>query len=98
MKTSTERRIRAKCREIAAMLAAKNRAYGNSALEPLGIFGSRDAEANICARLDDKLARVRNAPGAFGENEVVDIIGHLVLLLLAREDKAVADGRTCDEG
>ena len=89
MKTAMERRIRAKCREVADMLVAKNRAYGNSALEPLRIFSRGDAEAGIAARLDDKLARVRNAPGAFGENEVMDLIGCLVLLLLAREDMAI---------
>jgi len=87
MKRDTAGRIRTKCTGIADMLAAKNQAYGNSALEPLNIFGRGDAEANIAARLDDKLARVRNAPGAFGENEVVDLIGYLVLLLLARENK-----------
>ncbi len=87
MKPGTAERIRTKCTEIADMLAVKNKAYGNSALEPLGIFGRGDAEANIAARLDDKLARVKNAPGAFGENEVVDLIGYLLLLLLAREDK-----------
>jgi len=89
---TTAERIEAKCGEVATMLAAKNRAYGNSALEPLGIFSRGDAEAGICARLDDKLARVKNAPGAFGENEVVDLIGYLVLLLIAREDKAVKGG------
>jgi len=93
MKTATERRIRAKCREIADMLAAKNRAYGNSALEPLNVFSRGGAEANIAARLDDKLARVRNAPGAFGENEVVDLVGCLVLLLLAREDRKTKEDK-----
>lgn len=93
MKTTTARRIRAKCREIADMLVAKNRAYGDSALEPLNIFSRGDAEANIAARLDDKLARVRNAPGAFGENEVVDLVGYLVLLLLAREDRKTKEDK-----
>ncbi len=93
MKPDTAGRIRTKCTEIAGMLAAKNRAYGNAALKPLNIFGRGDAEANIAARLDDKLARVRNAPGAFGENEVVDLIGYLVLLLIAREDKQAARQR-----
>ena len=93
MRRDTADRIRTKCTEIADLLAAKNRAYGNSALEPLGIFGRGDAEANIAARLDDKLARVRNAPGAFGEDEVTDLIGYLVLLLLAREDKQRKEAR-----
>ncbi len=74
MKPTTER-ISTKCHEIEELLVAKNRAYGDSALNPLGIFASGDAEASICARIDDKLARVRNSPGAFGENEVTDLIG-----------------------
>jgi hypothetical protein len=87
MKNKTPARIRRKVRLIGEMLAYKNLAYGDSALRPVGIFSAGDAEASIAARIDDKLARVRNAPGAFGENEVVDLIGYLVLLLLAREDK-----------
>jgi hypothetical protein len=84
----SEQRIRGKCLEIAEVLATKNASYGDSALHPLGIFASGDPVANLAARIDDKLARVRNAPGAFGEDEIVDLIGYLVLLLLAREDKA----------
>ena len=85
---TSAQRIRGKCLEIAEVLATKNASYGDSALKPLGIFASGDPVANLAARIDDKLARVKHAPGAFGENEIVDLIGYLVLLLLAREDKA----------
>ena len=86
-------RIRAKCREIAGMLVAKNKAYGNSALEPVRIFGRGDAEALIRVRLDDKLSRIRNNPDAFGEDPILDLVGYLVLLLIAREDKAAETRR-----
>jgi hypothetical protein len=84
---TTAQRIRAKCREVAAMLVAKNRSYGDSALHPLGIFARGDAVANLAARIDDKLARIRNAPGAFGEDAIKDLTGYLILLQLAREDR-----------
>ena len=64
MAKTTAERIRGKCLEIAEFLVAKNASYGDSALHPLGIFASGDAVANLAARIDDKLARVRNAPGA----------------------------------
>ncbi len=85
-------RIQAKCQEISEMLVAKNRAYGNSALEPVRIFGQGDAEALIRVRLDDKLSRIRNNPSAFGEDPILDLVGYLVLLLIAREDKATKGG------
>jgi len=70
------------------MLVAKNRAYGNSALEPVRVFAQGDPEELIRVRLDDKLSRIRNNPAAFGEDPVLDLVGYLVLLLIAREDKA----------
>jgi hypothetical protein len=88
MKRDTASRIRTKCTEIAEMLAAKNKAYGNSALEPVRVFAQGDPEDLIRVRLDDKLSRIRNNPSAFGEDPVLDQVGYLVLLLIAREDKA----------
>jgi len=88
MKRDTASRIRTKCTEIAEMLAAKNKAYGNSALEPVRVFAQGDPEDLIRVRLDDKLSRIRNNPSAFGEDPVLDLVGYLVLLLIAREDKA----------
>ncbi|MCX7805926.1 MAG: hypothetical protein N3A38_12155 [Planctomycetota bacterium] len=95
--SDTERRIRRECRRIAEALVAKNQAYGDSALRPAAIFATGDAEANIRARIDDKLARIRVAPGAFGEDAIADLIGYLVLLRLAMEDKEKARGRAGKE-
>jgi len=89
MKPGTAERIRTKCTEIADMLVAKNKAYGNSALEPVRVFARGEAEDLIRVRLDDKLSRIRNSPAAFGEDPVLDLVGYLVLLLIAREDKEV---------
>ena len=68
---------------------AKNRAYGDSALHPIGLFGSGQAKDAIGARIDDKLSRFKNHHGAFGENDVEDLIGYLGLWLLADEDGKV---------
>jgi hypothetical protein len=87
---TTANRIAAKCAALAEFLIAKNRSYGNSALHPVNIFSRGDPVASLCARIDDKLARVRNAPGAFGEDVVQDLLGYLVLLQLALEDQAAA--------
>ena len=38
--TQTQKKIRAVCAEIADMLVEKNKSYGNSFAEPIGIFSS----------------------------------------------------------
>lgn len=92
---TTEYRIRARCAEIAEFLVAKNQSYGDSALHPVGIFASGDAEALIRARLDDKLSRIRNAPDAFDEDVLMDLAGYVVLLLIVRDTKREVRSRAC---
>ena len=87
MKTNTAARIRLKCAELAEFLIKKNRSYGDSALRPLGIFAGGDPVLNLAARLDDKLSRLRAAPGAYGEDVLKDLTGYLILLQLALEDR-----------
>ncbi len=86
MPVTTIERIRAKCAEVADMLVEKNQSYGDSALHPVGIFARGSAADLIRVRIDDKLSRLRNAPDAFGEDAIKDLIGYLVLLQLANED------------
>ena len=88
MKTDTTARIHHKCAEVAEFLAAKNASYGDSALHPVGIFSRGDAVESLCARLDDKLARIKHAPEAYGEDTLKDLTGYLILLQLALEDRA----------
>ncbi len=64
------------------ILYEKNSRYGNSALQPLRVFSKAGAEEQILVRLDDKLSRV--AQGELRRNDVVDLIGYLVLLMVAR--------------
>ena len=81
-----EARIRDKCESLALMLCMKNRAYGNSALDPVGIFAKGEASDLIRVRIDDKLNRIKNAPDAYGEDAVMDLLGYLILFQIAEED------------
>jgi len=69
---------------ITDLLKEKNKAYGNTALNPTNIFSSLDASEAICARIDDKLARIKNK-GINDETEdtVSDLIGYLLLLKMS---------------
>lgn len=84
---TTKERIRSRCNEIADFLAEKNASYGDSALHPIGVFAKGDAVDSLSVRIDDKLSRMRHAPGAYGEDTIKDLIGYLVLLTLAIEDR-----------
>jgi len=69
---------------ISDLLKEKNKAYGNTALNPTNIFSKLNATEAICARIDDKLARIGNR-GINDETEdtVDDLIGYLLLLKMS---------------
>lgn len=71
-------------KEISDLLKSKNKAYGNTALNPTNIFSKLNATDAICARIDDKLARIKNK-GIKDETEdtVDDLIGYLLLLKMS---------------
>lgn len=67
--------------EIKDLLISKNLKYGNSALEPLGVFSKLSAEDGLLVRIDDKLKRIKNGSLDRDDEDVVnDLIGYLVLL------------------
>ena len=67
--------------QIQKMLIDKNRKYGNSALEPLGVFSQLSAKEGLLIRIDDKLKRIKNGSLEKDDEDVVnDLIGYLVLL------------------
>lgn len=70
------------------LLMEKNEAYGDSALNPAGIFAGGDAVHNLCCRIDDKLMRIKMR-GITDETEdtVQDLIGYLILLKVALRQK-----------
>ena len=71
-------------RQITNLLKEKNKAYGNTALNPTNIFSRLNASEAICARLDDKLARIKNKGiNDKTEDTVDDLIGYLLLLKMS---------------
>ncbi len=74
--------------EIKGLLIRKNRAYGDSALDPLRVFSKADPSEQIRIRLDDKLSRLARGDDA-GEDTLQDILGYLVLLRIAVRRLAV---------
>lgn len=89
--TAAQRAITNECDAIKTMLLEKNRAYGNSALDPVRVFSKADAAEQIRVRLDDKLSRLsRLARGsAAGEDVILDLIGYLVFLRIAEKRTAI---------
>ena len=78
--------------EITEMLVAKNEKYGNSALEPLGIFSKLSPEEGLMIRIDDKLKRIKNGSLDKDDEDVVnDLIGYLVLLKINGNQKSDYD-------
>jgi hypothetical protein len=67
--------------EIRELLINKNIKYGNSALEPLGVFSQLSAKEGLLIRIDDKLKRIKNGSLENDDEDVInDLIGYLVLL------------------
>ena len=67
---------------VREMLIAKNKAYGNSALDPVRIFSTAPTAEQIRVRIDDKLSRLARGHAA-GEDVTKDLLGYLVLLRIA---------------
>jgi hypothetical protein len=73
-------------KEIASLLKSKNKAYGNSALNPAGIFSKLNATESLCARIDDKIMRIKNKGiNKDTEDTVDDLIGYLLLLKMSND-------------
>jgi len=79
-------KISQKCDEIKNMLLEKNRKYGNAALSPLRIFSNADAIEQLKVRIDDKLNRKISGQRDEDEDIIKDLIGYLILLLIAQEN------------
>ncbi len=71
------------------MLIAKNKSYGDSALNPVRIFSTSDSVEQLHVRIDDKLSRITRGGSFVGDNDLDDLIGYLILLKIARELKHV---------
>ena len=72
------------CDEIKELLLEKNKKYGDSALNPVRIFSQCTAEEAILVRLDDKLSRLRTQSIDEDEDVLLDLLGYMILLRVAR--------------
>ena len=71
---------------IVKLLKEKNSAYGDTALNPANIFSKLDSSEAICARIDDKLSRIKNRGiDDKTEDTLDDVIGYLLLLKMSME-------------
>lgn len=74
--------------EITEMLISKNQKYGNSAIEPLGIFSDLSPEEGLKVRIDDKLKRIKNGSLEKDDEDVInDLIGYLVILKMLQKNQ-----------
>tara|TARA_R110000787_G_scaffold21504_1_gene63527 strand:+ start:1022 stop:1330 length:309 start_codon:yes stop_codon:yes gene_type:complete len=73
------------CDDLKALLLSKNTLYGNSALFPEPVFSTGTAVEGLCARIDDKLMRIKNGGlNDATEDTVSDLAGYLILLQIAK--------------
>ena len=70
----TESLIAEICNDIRDLLLTKNRAYGNSALNPIRVFSKADAKEQILVRIDDKLNRIKQGSDILDNDEDVQNI------------------------
>jgi hypothetical protein len=82
--TQTQTEICVVCDTIKELLLAKNKRYGDSALNPVRIFSKASNLEQLKVRLDDKLSRLRNAQDDEDEDVITDLIGYLVLYKVAK--------------
>jgi hypothetical protein len=80
--------IKRVCDNTKNLLVKKNESYGDSALNPLGIFGNGDAVVSLGARMDDKLMRLKGLGiGKESIDTLYDLHGYITLLIIAIERK-----------
>lgn len=87
MSNETQEDILEACAELADFLIEKNKAYGDSALQPVRVFSTADAQEQLKVRIDDKLSRLMRGHEFAGDDTVQDLLGYLVLLQVARKQE-----------
>lgn len=86
---SPQQRFQSDLREeldrIFALLAEKNRKYGDSALNPKQTFSRAHPLELINIRIDDKLNRIQNRQNDEDEDVDLDLIGYLLIRRIAQK-------------
>jgi hypothetical protein len=87
MSEQSQNLIRNEMDKLTEFLLAKNRKYGDSALNPRRCFSKASPVEQIKVRIDDKLSRLENMRDDEDEDVVLDMIGYLVLYRVAMRMK-----------
>lgn len=66
------------------LLVAKNKAYGNSALQPINTFSKASSSDVILQQIDHKLSRIKNSETPL-KNDVIDLMGYLTLYCIDQD-------------
>jgi hypothetical protein len=90
MTTTTQYTIANICDNIKSMLIEKNKSYGDSALDPVRVFSKANSDEQIKIRIDDKLSRISRGSEYYGDNDIDDLIGYLVLYKIAKSQVAIS--------
>ncbi len=78
---TTQEAIKLVMENFGEFLCEKNRRYGDSCLVPLNMFSKLPAGEGIRVRLDDKAKRIIHS-GVLRKNDIADLTGYLVLLMI----------------
>tara|TARA_A100001201_G_scaffold119296_1_gene102846 strand:- start:323 stop:628 length:306 start_codon:yes stop_codon:yes gene_type:complete len=87
----TKKKIKKTMDEIRDFLIAKNEQYGDSVMNPIGIFSDCNTDEALRVRIDDKLNRLMQGNDSIETDEdiVKDLIGYLVLLLITMREELI---------
>ncbi len=66
---------------LSKYLKTKNKKYGKSSLEPVGVFSEGNPNTLLLVRIDDKLSKIKNSTD-IKKNDVVELVGFLILFML----------------
>lgn len=82
--------------DLREFLLEKNRAYGDSASNPIRVFSRASAVEQIDVRIDDKISRLARGHEYPGDDTVRDLLGYLILreVVCEREKTTSSDRRT----
>lgn len=84
MISTTQHIISNICDNVKTMLIEKNKSYGDSAIDPIRIFSKANPDEQIKIRIDDKLSRISRGSEYYGDNDLDDLIGYLILLKVSK--------------
>jgi hypothetical protein len=79
-----EQKVRRILTDVGDIVVARNKEYGNSALDPVRVFSKSDRMEQLKVQLDHKLSRIARG-GDPGIDTLRDLIGYEVLYIIAME-------------